>query len=146
VELGTNTGTTTEDDEAAAGGVETPPDGVLTMIGGWDTTLDEEVATVDKVEEVSDPPMGASMPDGWAPGSKLEERTDDWPPEPSVGVALLVRRSEVEIVAGRERVTVTTTLTVSKTTSVLIRVLRARSSKAGIATAPAARPEARKTE
>jgi hypothetical protein len=65
-----------------------------------------------------------------------------------VRVALLVRRSEVAV-AGRderERVTVTTTLTVSKTTSVLITVLKARSSKAGIATAPAARPEARKAE
>jgi hypothetical protein len=34
------------------------------MIGGTDTTLEEELATVDKVDEVSDPPMGAPMPEG----------------------------------------------------------------------------------
>jgi hypothetical protein len=77
-ELGTTTGTTTEEelgateetettgdeDEVATGRMDTPPNGVLTMIGGTDTTLEEELATVDKVDEVSDPPMGAPMPEG----------------------------------------------------------------------------------
>jgi hypothetical protein len=88
------------------------------------------VAALDEVDEVAEPPIGATMPVGWLTTEDERTGVEDGRTEPEVA----------------PRVAVTTTTTVSMAVAVCTRVTMARSSNHGIAAALAARAEAKKME